>query len=82
MSVANQLPDELGARLVEAASLAFTDGLRLTVAIGAVLAIGGAILATVLLRGVPPPSETDGDAEPAAHKFGEDRVDGPLPAPE
>ena len=59
MSVASQLPAEVGDRLVDAARLAFTDGLRLTTAISAILALGVAVVAAVLLRTVRPPSEAD-----------------------
>lgn len=60
LSVSSQLPDGLGDELLEVARLAFTDGLRLTAAISAVLAIGVAVVATVLLRSVPGRSLTDG----------------------
>jgi DHA2 family multidrug resistance protein-like MFS transporter len=47
-----QLPDRLGAALLDAARQAFTQGLRLTFAVSAAIAIGIAILAAVLLRRV------------------------------
>jgi MFS transporter, DHA2 family, multidrug resistance protein len=52
LAVAQQLPDRVAAALVEAAQAAFTNGLQVTAAIGAVVAIGIAILATTLLRSV------------------------------
>jgi MFS transporter, DHA2 family, multidrug resistance protein len=61
VAVAAQLPDELGAALLVAARDSFIQGLRLTAALSAVLAVGIAVLATVLLRAVRP----GGQAEPA-----------------
>jgi MFS transporter, DHA2 family, multidrug resistance protein len=52
LAVAQQLPDRVAAALVEAAQAAFTNGLQVTAAIGAVVTIGIAILATTLLRSV------------------------------
>lgn len=82
-SVASELPDGVGADLLEAARLAFTDGLRLTAAISAVLSIGVAIVASILLRSVPSRSETLGatEAEPGRSETGE-IVNDPLSAPE
>lgn len=54
VEVAGQLGGSAGAALLDAARQAFTDGLRLTAGISAVLAFGLAILASTLLRGVPP----------------------------
>ena len=69
LTVAEGLPQQAGAALAEAARTAFTQGLRLTAAIGAVLSIGLAILVAALLRqlrasGSPAPSE--GEAAEAA----------------
>jgi DHA2 family multidrug resistance protein-like MFS transporter len=69
LTVAEGLPQQAGAALAEAARTAFTQGLRLTAAIGAVLSIGLAILVVALLRqlrasGSPTPSE--GEAPEAA----------------
>ncbi len=50
MSVAQQLPERLGHGLVEAARIAFTEGLHLTAAVGAAVAIGVAILVATQLR--------------------------------
>jgi DHA2 family multidrug resistance protein-like MFS transporter len=61
VAVAAQLPGELGAALLVAARDSFIQGLRLTAALSAVLAVGIAVLATVLLRAVRP----SGQAEPA-----------------
>ena len=60
LAVAQQLPDRVGAALVEAAQAAFTNGLQVTAAIGAVVAIGIAILATTLLRSVRTGSGSEG----------------------
>lgn len=56
VAAATQLPGRMGLELLEAAREAFTDGLRVTAAISAVLAVGVAVLASVLLRNVPPRS--------------------------
>jgi MFS transporter, DHA2 family, multidrug resistance protein len=61
VAVAAQLPEELGAALLVAARDSFIQGLRLTAALSAVLAVGIAVLSTVLLRAVRP----GGQAEPA-----------------
>ncbi|HJU51476.1 MAG TPA: MFS transporter [Acidimicrobiia bacterium] len=53
VEVAGQLGREGGEALLEAARRAFTDGLRLTAAISAVLAFGVAIVSATLLRRVP-----------------------------
>jgi MFS transporter, DHA2 family, multidrug resistance protein len=46
---AGQLPGTLGAALLDTARQAFTHGLMVTSAIGAVLTLGLAVLAAVLL---------------------------------
>ncbi|HJT99933.1 MAG TPA: MFS transporter, partial [Actinomycetes bacterium] len=61
VAVAQQLPADVGAGLLDAAREAFTTGLQVTAGISAVVAIGIAVLATVMLRDVP----RTGDAEPA-----------------
>ena len=77
ISVATQLPGELGSDLIEAARRAFTDGLRITAAISAVLAMGVAVLCTILLRTVPSRSEAEAGAEhPAVDDAA--KVDGQL----
>ncbi len=53
VEIAGQLGGQSGEALLEAARRAFTDGLRLTAAISAVLAFGVAIISAVLLRRVP-----------------------------
>jgi DHA2 family multidrug resistance protein-like MFS transporter len=62
VGVAAQLPGELGTALLAAAREAFTQGMRLTVILSAVVAAGIAVLATVMLRTVPVTAQ----AEPAA----------------
>ncbi|MDQ3958004.1 MAG: MFS transporter [Actinomycetota bacterium] len=56
LAVAQQLPDELGRGLVDAANGAFTQGLHLTAAVGAVVALSIAALVATLLRNVRPGS--------------------------
>jgi DHA2 family multidrug resistance protein-like MFS transporter len=50
--VAEQLPNQLGGGLVDAARAAFTLGLQLTAAICAVIAMGLAVLVLALVRHV------------------------------
>jgi DHA2 family multidrug resistance protein-like MFS transporter len=57
LNVAQQLPDGLGVVLLEVARSAFVQGMQVTSAISAVVAIGIAILALVMLRHVPPSSQ-------------------------
>jgi MFS transporter, DHA2 family, multidrug resistance protein len=68
MAVAGQLPDRIGAELVATAREAFVQGMQLTSAIAAVVAVGLAILALVMLRGhSTPPSDTDPESESESH---------------
>ena len=53
VGVAQELPDPLGLALLDIARGAFVQGLHLAAGISAVVAIGAAILAAVLLRRVP-----------------------------
>jgi DHA2 family multidrug resistance protein-like MFS transporter len=57
VAAAQQLPAEVGTALTTAAREAFTTGLHVTAAISAVIAVGIAVLATILLRAVRPTSE-------------------------
>ena len=50
VAVAGQLPEQLGAALLEAARVAFVHGMQLSSAIAAVVAVGLAILAMVTFR--------------------------------
>ena len=52
LAVAGQLPEQLGAGLLDAAREAFTQSLQLTAATSAAIAVGIAILAAVMLRRV------------------------------
>jgi len=70
VAAASQLPGRLGAALLDTAREAFTQGLHLTFAISAALAVGIAILAAALLRGVRPGSQPEGQQGP--------RQDGPC----
>jgi MFS transporter, DHA2 family, multidrug resistance protein len=63
LAAAHQLPDQVGGALIDAARAAFTQGLQLTAAIGAVVAIGIAILAATLLRRVRTGAEPDEQPE-------------------
>jgi MFS transporter, DHA2 family, multidrug resistance protein len=68
VGVAQQLPAGVGAALLAAARESFTTGLQVTAGISAVVAVGIAVVATVMLRGVPTTAEAAeaGTAGPAA----------------
>jgi MFS transporter, DHA2 family, multidrug resistance protein len=55
VGVATRLPGDAGQELLEAAREAFIHGMQLTVSLSAVVAVGVAVLATVLLWAVPAP---------------------------
>ena len=59
VAAAGQLPDPLGQALLEVARQAFIQGLQVAAAVSAATALGAAILAVVLLRGVRPSLEPD-----------------------
>jgi DHA2 family multidrug resistance protein-like MFS transporter len=63
VTVAGQLPDQLGAALLNTAQGAFILGLQLTAVIGAVVMIGLAVLTATLLRRVRTPSELEDQSE-------------------
>jgi MFS transporter, DHA2 family, multidrug resistance protein len=65
VAAANQLPDQLGAALLDAAREAFTQGLRLTFAISAAIAVGIAVLVAALLRHVGAGSEPSWQPDPS-----------------
>jgi MFS transporter, DHA2 family, multidrug resistance protein len=84
LSVAQQLPDRLGDGLVAASHAAFSQGLHLTAAVGAVIAIGMAMLVASLLRDARTGSdpEEQADVEPARQVADGAAVDKVLePAP-
>jgi DHA2 family multidrug resistance protein-like MFS transporter len=72
VAAADQLPDQVGAELLEAAREAFTQGLQLTAITSATVVLGMAILAVALLRDVPTGSEPEdqADTEPAGSVAG------------
>jgi len=65
VAIASQLPDQLGAALLETAREAFVRGMQLSSAIAAVVAVGLALLAMLTLRsqGVPA-AQSDVEAAP------------------
>ncbi|MGH2770244.1 MAG: MFS transporter [Actinomycetota bacterium] len=71
LSAAQQLPDRLGQGLVDAARAAFTQGLHLTAVIGALIAIGIAILVATRLRHLGAGSEPEADTvlKPAPSEY-------------
>nr|MBA2600481.1 MFS transporter [Actinomycetota bacterium] len=66
LAAAQQLPDQIGQKLVDAAHVAFTDGLHLTAAIGAIIALVIASLVAILLRDVRAGSDPDEQASSEA----------------
>jgi MFS transporter, DHA2 family, multidrug resistance protein len=65
VAAVGQLPDPLGAALLAAARQAFTQGLQLTFAISAAIAVGIAVLAAALLRHVGADAEPEGPPDPS-----------------
>jgi DHA2 family multidrug resistance protein-like MFS transporter len=59
VAVAGQLPERVGAALLEVAREAFTQALHLAAAVSAAASLAFAILVVVLLRGVRPSSQPD-----------------------
>jgi MFS transporter, DHA2 family, multidrug resistance protein len=57
VAAADELPDVMGAQLVETAREAFTEAFQLATTLNAAVAFGAAILAAALLRRVRMPSE-------------------------
>jgi DHA2 family multidrug resistance protein-like MFS transporter len=66
IAVAQQLPDRLGGELVSAAHSAFTQGLHITTAVGAVIAIGMAGLVLTMLRDARTGAEPEAETEAAS----------------
>jgi MFS transporter, DHA2 family, multidrug resistance protein len=69
VAAAAQLPDRLGAAVLETAREAFVQGMRLSSAIAAVAAVGLAVFALVMLRDRPAAATAapeDGEADAAA----------------
>jgi DHA2 family multidrug resistance protein-like MFS transporter len=70
-AVAAQLPDELGAAVLQAAREAFVAGMRVSSAIAAGIGLALAVLALVLLRNQEPTApQGDGEAEAATATTG------------
>jgi DHA2 family multidrug resistance protein-like MFS transporter len=82
VGIAAQLPAEFGAALVDAAQGAFTQGMQLTVALSAVVAVGVAVMATVLLRAVPATAQAEPGERPAAAEPEPVPVPPPEPQPQ
>jgi DHA2 family multidrug resistance protein-like MFS transporter len=72
VGVVARLPEDVGAGLLAVAREAFVQGLQLTAGLSAAVAVGFAVLATVLLRDVPARSQAAPGEPPAA---------APQPAP-
>ena len=85
VAVAGQLPEQLGGALVDAAHVAFTNGFHLTAAIGAVISLAIAAMATRILRNARPgggvEEDTATEAEtPVVAGAAVDEVLQPVPA--
>jgi len=74
VAVAGQLPDRLGAALLEVARGAFTQGLHLAAGVSAAAALAFAVLVVALLRGVRSGSQPDGQAALGQDQAGTDEV--------
>jgi DHA2 family multidrug resistance protein-like MFS transporter len=74
VAVAGQLPERVGASLLEVAREAFTQGLHLATAVSAAAALAFAVLVVVLLRGVRSGSQPDGQAALGQDQAGTDEV--------
>ncbi|MBA3432022.1 MAG: MFS transporter [Actinobacteria bacterium] len=79
LSVAQELPGRVGQGLVDTAHAAFSQGLHMTAAVGAVIALAVALLVAILLRDVRTGAEPTGqsDLEPrgaVSSGTAEDRV--------
>ena len=65
VDAAARLPEDVGAALLAAVREAFVQGLQLTAGLSAAIAVGTAVLATVLLRDVPASSQATPGEPPA-----------------
>jgi DHA2 family multidrug resistance protein-like MFS transporter len=81
VDVAARLPGEAGAALLAAAREAFIQGLQLTAGLSAAIAVGMAVVATVLLRDVPASSQA-APAEQPAEPEAADTATRPFTMPE
>jgi len=73
--VAGQLPDPLARALLDVTREAFVQGLHLAAAISAIVAIGAAILAVVVLRRVPASSQAEGQQDDDAFEAAISKID-------
>ena len=67
VAAAGQLPEQLGATLLDTAREAFTQGLQLSFAISAAVAIGIAVLVAALLRHVGAGPQATWHPDPSPH---------------
>ena len=67
VAAAGQLPEQLGATLLDTAREAFTQGLQLSFAISAAVAVGIAVLVATLLRHVEAGPQPEWQPEPSPH---------------
>jgi DHA2 family multidrug resistance protein-like MFS transporter len=81
VAAAEELPDPLGAELLDAAREAFTQALQLTAITSAAIVVGVAILAAVVLRDVRKGSGPEGQPEPGGAFAGGAIAGGKVPGP-
>jgi DHA2 family multidrug resistance protein-like MFS transporter len=77
VAVAGQLPDRLGATVLEAAREAFVQGMQLSSAIAAIIAVGLALMAMIVLRDVRSGSGPEAAADPNALWVGDGQATRP-----
>jgi DHA2 family multidrug resistance protein-like MFS transporter len=68
VAVAGQLPAQLGAAVLETARDAFVQGMQIATTISAVVAVGVAILAVVMLRNVGSGADREAAADAATEQ--------------
>jgi len=81
VGVAARLPGDAGLALLGAAREAFIQGMQLAVTLSAVVAVGIAVLATVLLRAVPATAQAEAGEQSAPEPVAVTRPE-PEPRPE
>jgi DHA2 family multidrug resistance protein-like MFS transporter len=82
VAVARQLPDAAGQALLDTARAAFVQGLHLTAAISAAIAIAAALVVVTLLRSVPAGSLSEAPAEVELGEAGPESSEAPAFDPE
>jgi DHA2 family multidrug resistance protein-like MFS transporter len=81
MAAAAQLPTDIGAALLDAAKVAFVDGLQITALISTVLILATTVVAVFALRSMRPSSEHGEEAEAIPAPVPVEIAPEPEPAP-